>query len=516
MQSLSSPPTSGSPDASTQTATLDVTGMKCAGCVRAVEQELSQCAGVVSATVNLVTEVATIEYQPQAVAPIVLAEKLTESGFPSQARSPIAAESATGDRLDLNTQRQQDLRQQVTRLALALVLLLFSAVGHLEQWLHFTLPGFSNIWFHCGLATIALLFPGRAMAVDGWKGLRRNAPNMNTLVSLGTFTAYTTSVIALLFPQLGWECFFDEPVMLVGFILLGRTLEQQARNRAASAFHSLLALQPQVARLISGDSSQDFVEVAVDRVQVGERLQVLPGDRIPVDGEVVAGQSTVDEAMLTGEALSVLKHPGDRVSAGTINQSGAIVLRATHTGKDTTLAHIIALVETAQTRKAPIQKLADTVAGYFTYGVMAIALLTFLFWYFIGFNLWDIGGEVAMSGSHALIHSHLASSHSSASPSSLLLSLKLAIAVLVVACPCALGLATPTALLVGSGIGAERGLLIRGGDVLERIHALDTIVLDKTGTLTTGHPTVTDCLPCGGFELSALQDEFPSTQSSTQ
>ena len=496
-QSISSPETSSPEVAATQTATLDVTGMKCAGCVRAVEQELSQCAGVVAATVNLATEVATIEYEPQTIAPIVLAEKLTEAGFPSQARSIPGEESTEESRPDLNVQRQEELRQQITRLAIALVLLVLSAVGHLEQWFHLALPGLSNIWFHCGLATIALLFPGRAMLIDGWKGLRRNAPNMNTLVSLGTLTAYITSDIALLFPQLGWECFFDEPVMLVGFILLGRTLEQQARNRAASAFQSLLALQPKVARLlrfqgqeVSGDS--EFVEVAVDRVRVGEWLQVLPGDKVPVDGEVVAGQSTVDESMLTGEAMPVLKQPGDQVSAGTLNQSSPIALRATHTGKDTALAQIIALVEAAQTRKAPIQKLADTVAGYFTYGVMAIALLTFLFWYLIGFPLWGTGSEMVMPAAHALMHSPTPPLPHSPTP--LLLSLKLAIAVLVVACPCALGLATPTAILVGSGIGAERGLLIRGGDVLERVHALDTIVLDKTGTLTTGHPIVTDCI----------------------
>lgn len=523
-QSVSSPevfsPDVAATQAATQTATLDVTGMKCAGCVRAVEQELRQCAGVVVATVNLVTEVATIEYEPQTIAPIALAEKLTEAGFPSQARSIPGEESTEeSDRPNLEIQRQQASRQQITRLAIALVLLVLSAVGHLEQWLHLSLPGLSNIWFHCGLATIALLFPGRAMLIDGWKGLRRNAPNMNTLVSLGTLTAYLTSDIALLFPQLGWECFFDEPVMLVGFILLGRTLEQQARNRAASAFQSLLALQPKVARrLLAGgqggrgaggqEDAQDvlggseFVEVAVDRVRVGEWLQVLPGDKIPVDGEVVAGQTTVDESMLTGEAMPVLKQPGDQVSAGTLNHSSPIALRATRTGKKTALAQIIALVEAAQTRKAPIQKLADTVAGYFTYGVMAIALLTFLFWYSIGFPLWGTGSEMVMPATHALMHSP--SPPLPISPSPLLLSLKLAIAVLVVACPCALGLATPTAILVGSGIGAERGLLIRGGDVLEQVHALDTIVLDKTGTLTTGKPIVTDCISLAS-SLSLIQ-----------
>lgn len=505
------------PDNPTQTIALDVTGMKCAGCVRAVEQELQQAAGVLSATVNLATEVATVQYQPEVIKPTDLAKALTDAGFPSQPRIPVGSADLESGLLDIEAQRQQETRNQLWRLAIASLLLLLSAIGHLEQLAGTAIPGLTNIWFHCGLATVALLFPGRSMIVDGWKGLRRNAPNMNTLVSLGTLTAYITSLIALLLPQLGWECFFDEPVMLVSFILLGRTLEQQARSRAAHSFQALLALQPKVARLIRrgvgeqgsegvreqeevpitpspSASTPTFIEIPAEAVRVGEWLQVLPGDRVPVDGEVIAGQSTVDEAMLTGEAIPVLKQSGDRLAAGTLNQSGALTLQATRTGSDTTIAQIVALVETAQTRKAPIQKLADTVAGYFTYGVIAIATFTFLFWYFIGTRLWNVlGDSMPMDATHLMSH-HLLTHHPT-TPSPLLLSLKLAIAVLVVACPCALGLATPTAILVGSGIGAERGLLIRGSDVLERVHSLTTLVLDKTGTLTTGKPVVTDCLP---------------------
>lgn len=514
-------------------ATLDVTGMKCAGCVKAVEQELTQCAGVVAATVNLATEMATVEYEPGALDPSILANKLTEAGFPSQLRPPAGAsvleQSAA---IDLQARRQSESRQQLTRLAIATLLLLLSAIGHLDHLAGLQIPGLSNVWFHCGLATVALFGPGRAMLIDGWRGLRRNAPNMNTLVSLGTLTAYTTSLLALWFPQLGWECFFDEPVMLVGFILLGRTLEQQARNRAAVAFQSLLALQPKIARLIrrTGEGGEKLeysasfmphaaIEIPVDRVRLGEWLQVLPGDQIPVDGEVVAGQTTVNESMLTGEPMPVLKQPGDCVAAGTLNQSGAIALRATRTGKDTTLAQIIALVEAAQTRKAPIQTLADTVAGYFTYGVMSIAALTFLFWYFVGTSLWPqvlMGTGQMIGAEHTMTHHLLASTPHSISP--LLLSLKLAIAVLVVACPCALGLATPTAILVGSGIGAERGLLIRGGDVLERVHHLDTIVLDKTGTLTTGTPIVTDWVEVENAPLlgSSLLQLAASVERGTQ
>ncbi len=324
-----------------------------------------------------------------------------------------------------------------------------------------------------------------------WLGWRRNAPNMNTLIGLGTLTAYIASLVALLFPQMGWECFFDEPVMMLGFILLGRTLEQQARGRAAAAFRKLLALQPQVARLIAnpekGGVGSSSVEIPAEQVRVGEWLQVLPGDKIPVDGEVVLGQTTVDESMLTGEAVPVIKQPGDSVTGGTLNQSGAIAIQTTRTGSDTTLAQIVALVEAAQTRKAPVQKLADTVAGYFTYGVLTASLLTFVFWYFFGTHIWT---DITMSGEMEMM-SH--ATHQ-APHSPLLISLKLAIAVMVVACPCALGLATPTAILVGTAMGAERGLLIKGGDVLEKVHQLDTVVFDKTGTLTTGHPIVTDCL----------------------
>lgn len=522
---------------SAKTIAIDVTGMMCAGCVRSVEQALTRSSGVVTATANLATEVATVQYIPETVTPIALANTLTEAGFPSQPRLPKGDRDRTEafpPEFDLKQRRQQETRQQLQRLAIATLLLFLSALGHLEQLADITLPGLSNIWFHCGLATLALLFPGRAMVIDGWRGLRRNAPNMNTLVSLGTLTAYFTSLIALLFPQLGWECFFDEPVMLVGFILLGRTLEQQARNRAASAFQSLLALQPTIARLIpaqnlevqsekSGKTQESVLplEIPAESVRVGEWLQVLPGDKIPVDGEIVRGQTLVDESMVTGEPVPVMKQAGDRVIAGTLNQSGAIAIQATRTGSDTTLAQIIALVEAAQTRKAPIQKLADTVAGYFTYGILAIATLTFLFWYFIGAHLWaaelaGMGHSVLGDGHSVLTHlftvpSHML--HHSGTPSPLLLSLKIAIAVLVVACPCALGLATPTAILVGSGIGAERGLLIRGSDILERAHALDTIVFDKTGTLTSGKPTVTDCLIIAPI---LTQDSFALPSSNTQ
>ena len=516
--------------------TFDVGGMKCAGCAKAVERQLMQYSGVISACVNLAVEVATVECQPGAVDAEALAKKLTDNGFPSQSRlgeNQREAEAATIER------RRQEIRQQIKQLTIALILIILSGLGHV---LGTKAPILTNIWFHWGLATLALLLPGRPIIVDGCRSLWRSAPNMNTLVALGAVTAYTASNAALLFPRMGWECFFDEPVMLLGFILLGKTLEQQARRRAASALQALIALQPAKARLVdfklpsldvrseelplnstSEVYNPQYIEIPADRVRVGEWLQVLPGEKIPVDGEVCEGKTTIDESMLTGESMPVLKQPGDTVAAGTINKSGAVVMRATRTGKETTVAQMVALVQAAQTRKAPIQNLADTVAGYFVYGVMAISVLTFLFWYFAGTHIWpSVLGQGVMDMGHGAMgigHGALGIGHRALGmgnqlsvidyqlpiihyQSPLLLSLKLAIAVLVIACPCALGLATPTAILVGSSIGAERGLLIRGGDVLERVHQLDTVVFDKTGTLTTGNLTLTDYLPI--FQNSEL------------
>ncbi|KKD36185.1 heavy metal translocating P-type ATPase [Limnoraphis robusta] len=481
VQVESTPPTQA------ETIILDVGGMKCAGCVNAVERQLTQQTGVLSARVNLATEVATVECQVDRVNAEELAQKLTATGFPSQPRSGSSKRAEAS--ASLAERHRQEVRQQIRRVITCGLLILLSGLGNLHHFGFGHLPILNNIWFHWGLATIALLFPGRAIIIDGMRSLLRNAPNMNTLVGLGTLTAYTTSFVALLFPQLGWECFFDEPVMLLGFILLGKTLEQQARHRATNALQSLIALQPTIARLIpppQPEQEQNIaqaVEIPAEQVRVGEWLQVLPGEKIPVDGEIFSGKTTVNESMLTGESMPVVKQVGDFVSAGTINQSGAMIIQATRTAEETTLAQIVSLVENAQTRKAPIQNLADQVAGYFTYGVMSLAALTFLFWYGIGTKIWP---DVISFGASEM-----------ATQATLLLSMKLAIAVLVIACPCALGLATPTAILVGSSIGAERGLLIKGGDILERVHQLDTIVFDKTGTLTTGHPTVTDCLAIG-------------------
>ncbi len=464
----------------TQEAVLRVQGMKCAGCVQAVEKALDQNIGVVSASVNLVTEKAMVSYQADQVLPDALAIALTELGFPTQVEtSEPPQESLDETSSNANLQRLQQI-------GVAIALVLLSAIGHLHQFLPIHIPVLGTLWFHWGLATLALLGPGRKMIQDGWQSWWRNMPNMNTLVSLGALTAYSASCVAFWVPRLGWECFFDAPVMIVGLVLLGRTLEEQARGRATAALKALMNLQPSVARRILTPDQNPLNPdlIPVEQVQVGTLLQVLPGDKFPVDGVVRMGQSLVNESMLTGESLPVEKSADSFVMAGTLNQGQSIVIEATRTGKETALAQIVQFVEAAQTRKAPIQRLADRVAGFFVYGVMAVAVLTFVFWAFIGTRLWPDVLSLTHSSAHAL-------AAAPTNTSGLLLSLKLAIAVLVVACPCALGLATPTAIVVGTSMGAEQGLLIRGGDVLEAVHHLDTIVFDKTGTLTTGIPIVT-------------------------
>lgn len=489
-----------------KTATLDVKGMKCAGCVSAVERQLKQNTGVTSACVNLITEVAVVKYAPDVIQPENLAATLTDLGFPSQPRLSQTIEQLS----DKASQKRESLqKEQLRGLIVAGILLFFSTLGHLEHSGGPSIPILNSIGLHWALATLALLIPGRPIFVDGWRGLWHRMPNMNTLVALGTGSAYLTSCIALVFPQLGWECFFDEPVMLLGFILLGRTLEARARSRASVALESLVALQPSIALLIGNTQSldQSGIAIPVEQVLVGECVKVLPGEKIPVDGTIVLGETTLDESLLTGESMPVVKTVGESVTAGSLNLSGVIAISATRVGSDTTLAKIIASVEDAQTRKAPVQQLVDQIAGYFTYGVMTIATLTFFFWYSIGVKLFP-------SVLNVLVMNH-GMEMPIVEPSPLILSLKLAIAVLVIACPCALGLATPTAMLVGTSIGAERGILIKGGDILEKVHRLKTIVFDKTGTLTMGHPQVTDCISFSNVSSDEILQLAATVESGT-
>jgi Cu2+-exporting ATPase len=449
------------------TASLQVTGMKCAGCVSAVEKRLLGCDGIRAATVNLVTERATIAFDPSCDRQELLdhaIEAITKAGFGakeyqrSSLRSNAQANNPDAQQSKIELFGASWQSPPGFDIAVAIVLIFLAVLGHLGPMGVIELPLISNMYAHWLFATAALLIPGREILADGFKGLWHRIPNMNSLISLGAISAYGASVVALFLPQLGWRCFFEEPVMLLGFILLGRSLESRARGRASAALKELINLQPDFARLLVGNEQ---LQIPVEELQVGDRLLVLPGEKIPTDARVVTGKSSVDESMLTGESVPVDKQESARVTGTTLNLTGALTIEVEQTVAQSTFARIVELVEQAQAQKAPIQTLADRISGYFTYGIMAIATLTLLGWLLIG-------------------------------DAELIFSLKLAITVLVIACPCALGLATPTAIMVGTGMGAERGILIKGGDRLQQVHSLDAIVFDKTGTLTMGSAQVTD------------------------
>ena len=472
---LTSPSTTN--DKVVDSTILDIEGMKCAACVRAVEKQIQKQTGVVSVNVNLITSVAIVEYEVDEIKPQTLAKKLTTVGFETQVRT--SEDSFQQQQIKIQNKRKSQEQKQLYELITAGILLVFSTIGHLHHFGFNYHNFFTNIWLHWGLATLALLIPGRDILLNGWQGLWQKKPNMNSLVGLGAIAAYLASCIALIKPQLGWECFFDEPVMLLGFIFLGRVLEAKAKNKAINSLETLMNLRPQFARLVGKNATNqdEGIQIPAQQVKTGEWIRVLAGEQFPVDGKIIKGETTVDESLLTGESLPVFKTEEDLICAGTINQSEMVIVETNNSGSETVLGQIIATVEAAQSRKAPVQKLADTVSGYFTYGIISIALLTFIFWYGIGTQIWS---EILPS----------------LETSQMILSLKLAIDVLVISCPCALGLATPTAILVGTSLGAEHGLLIKGGDVLEQAQKLGTIVFDKTGTLTQGYPQITDIISC--------------------
>ncbi|PZO42765.1 MAG: ATPase P [Pseudanabaena frigida] len=445
--------------------TLSIAGMKCAGCVAVVEKRLLACEGVKAASVNLLTEKATVVYgnatAPQDFAPQLI-EAIAKAGFSAEF---VEKHNHKGDRPSKSISQNSSEAQWMglsKEVGIPASLVILAIVGHLGLIGVADFPLLGNMYAHWLVSTVALGWIGRPIWWDGLKSLWYRAPNMNSLVGLGTLSAYFASTIALFVPQLGWQCFFEEPVMLLGFVLLGQALLERAKGKASNAIRSLMDLQPANARLLVNSVDGELqVPIAVEDLQVGDRIVVWAGEKIPVDGEIIAGSSSVDESMLTGESMPVTKHLGARVTGATLNLTGAITVRVLQTGAETTLARIVALVESAQASKAPIQFLADRVAGYFAYSVMAIAACTFFVWY-------------------GILHAEI------------VFSLRLAIAVLVVACPCALGLATPTAIMVGTGLGAEKGILIKGGASLEKIDQLTAVIFDKTGTLTTGKPEITD------------------------
>ncbi|MFM9042457.1 MAG: heavy metal translocating P-type ATPase [Vulcanococcus sp.] len=486
---------------------LDVEGMKCGGCVRAVEQRLLAQPGVRQASVNLLTRTAWVGLDPE-VAALEASQRLIEAlagmGYSAQTRS---AEEADLPRSLAQRLQHRSWWQRWRAFVVAVVLLVLSAAGHLQ------LPLLTDIRVHAVVATLALAFPGRVILVQGWRSALAGAPGMDTLVGLGMGSAYLASLVALLWPSVGWQCFFNEPVTLLGFVLLGRFLEERARFRTGRALEELAQLQPDQALLLLGEGAEARVEpVQVGALRPGDRVRLLPGDRVPVDSQVLEGRSLLDVSSLTGEPLPLQAQPGQELSAGSLNLEGALVLEVLRPGRESAVARIMALVENAQARKAPIQGLTDRVAGRFSVAVMMLALGTLLFWWLLGAQLWPQVLQTAPA-----LHQH--GGHQSlglGAETPFVLGLQLSIAVLVVACPCALGLATPTAITVGTGRAAQRGVLFRGGDVIEAAASLRCVLFDKTGTLTIGRPSVIGLCPVNPGESERLVQLAASLEAQTR
>ncbi|CAN6480234.1 unnamed protein product [Victoria cruziana] len=481
---------------------LDVSGMMCGACVCRVKSILAADDRVDSAAVNLVTE--TVAVRLNSNVPVSAAEdlarKLTDCGFPAKRRNSRQGVAQNIKKWkDMSERKEKLLARSANRVAFAWTLVALCCGGHASHLLHSVGIHIAhgpiwdivqNSYVKCCTALVALFGPGRDLLADGANAFLKRSPNMNSLVGFGCVAAFAISLVSLLNPGLEWDAsFFDEPVMLLDFVLLGRSLEERARLRASSDMNQLLSLVSSQSRLVVTSSESGIpdenavcpdaitVEVSTDDIRVGDSILVFPGETVPVDGRVTAGRSCVDESMLTGESLPVFKEKGHLVSAGTVNWDGPLRIQASTTGSMSTISKIVRLVEDAQSNEAPIQRVADSIAGSFVYSVMTLSVATFAFWYYIGT---DIFPEVLLNDI------------SGPEGSPLLLSLKLAVNVLVVSCPCALGLATPTAILVGTSLGARRGLVLRGGNALERLASVNVFAFDKTGTLTEGKPAVTD------------------------
>ncbi|PTE44480.1 copper-translocating P-type ATPase [Staphylococcus equorum] len=439
----------------TEKAELDVIGMTCAACSNRIEKVLNRDAGVEHANVNLTTENATIAYNPEMTSIDDLIKKIQKIGYDAQPKQAASEKSS---------QKEQELKHKRTKLIISAILaapLLLTMFVHLfgMQIPHI----FMNPWFQFALATPVQFIIGWQFYVGAYKNLRNGSANMDVLVALGTSAAYFYS----LYEMIKWlnltnytpHLYFETSAVLITLILFGKYLETRAKTQTTNALSELLNLQAKEARVLR---NQEELMIPLNEVVQGDHLIIKPGEKIPVDGKVIKGTTSIDESMLTGESIPIEKVQNDNVIGSTMNKNGSITVEATKVGKDTALASIIKVVEEAQGSKAPIQRLADIISGYFVPIVVGIALLTFILW----ITLVQTGQfEPALVA---------------------------AIAVLVIACPCALGLATPTSIMVGTGKAAENGILFKGGEHIERTHQVNTIVLDKTGTITNGKPVVTD------------------------
>jgi Cu+-exporting ATPase len=442
---------------------VPVVGMTCASCVNRIERFLRRTEGVEQASVNLASERASVRFDPALVDRGGIVRAIEAAGYEVGAERAYDAATA-----DADGQTADELAREAERRVLLWQSLAATGIG-LTMMVLMLWPGGPplpmerlNVWFLAPATIVQFVF-GRRFLVAAARQIRHGGATMDTLVSLGTLAAYGYSLFVTLLPEavmeagLGHATYFDSAAVIIGLILFGRWLEARARSRAAGAVRALLRLQPVLARLVRDGHE---IDVPLAEVRAGDLLRVRPGDKVPVDGVVLEGASSVDESMLTGESIPVEKGPGDVVLGATLNVHGSFVMRAERVGAETTLAHVVRLVEQAQAAKPPIQRVADRVTGWFVPAVIGVAALTATAWLVLG------------------------------PEPRLPFAISAAIAVLIIACPCAMGLATPTAVMVGTGRGAERGILVRDGAALEQAGRLTTVVLDKTGTLTRGEPRV--------------------------
>jgi Cu+-exporting ATPase len=452
-------------------ATFKLRGMSCASCANSVEDAIRSIPGVSECSVNFGAEQATVTYDPKRTGLEAIQDAVDAAGYSAQ---PVQEEDLlTGDNDAEKATRLAEERDLTRKLWVGGIISTLLIVGSLPIMTGLSLPfiptWLHNSWFQLVLTVPVQFWCGRSFYINAWKAFKRHAATMDTLVTIGTGAAYAYSMFATFFPRfftaqgLMPDVYYEAAAVIITLILLGRLFENRAKGQTSEAMRKLMGLQAKTARVIRNGKE---VDVPIAEVQLKDIILVRPGEKIPVDGEVIEGASTIDEAMVTGESVPVKKQPGDEVIGATMNKTGSFKFRATRVGKDTFLAQIVKLVQQAQGSKAPIQRLADRVTGWFVPAVIAIAIATFIIWY-------NVMGNVTL----ALITT---------------------VGVLIIACPCALGLATPTSIMVGTGKGAENGILIKGADSLELAHKLQTIVLDKTGTLTQGKPTVTDFVTVNG------------------
>lgn len=455
-----------------QTTDFQITGMTCAACANRIEKGLNKMPGVVTANVNLALETARVEYDPTMVTLEHMQKKVEQLGYKAMPKE---------GQQDASAHKQKEISKQKRRFIISALLslpLLWSMISHFSflSWIWMPMI-FMDPWFQLILATPVQFYIGGHFYVGAYKALRNKSANMDVLVALGTSAAYFYSLY-LTFEWVqagagahGPEMYYETSSILITLVILGKLFEALAKGRTSEAIKTLMGLQAKTA-LVVRDGQE--MTIPVEEVVAGDIIIVKPGEKIPVDGEVVEGASSVDEAMLTGESLPVDKRAGDPVIGATINKNGVLRIQATKVGKETALAQIIKVVEEAQGSKAPIQRVADAISGIFVPIVVAISVLAFIAWF-----VWITPGEFANA-------------------------LEIAIAILVIACPCALGLATPTSIMAGSGRAAESGILFKGGEHLEATHRINTIILDKTGTVTKGKPELTDVVVSGWMETDLL------------